>query len=312
MKKLSKYSGRLLTLLIVLTFCLLAVEVVKGPGSIGRHILIDSKIFWAVSLIWLFFVIEKPKVLNLIFKANLIILIPVCLVYFYYLVQESMHFPNFVLASYGVHLNAIMALLLFSLSLPATEKIKKVYPKLIVSKPKDIVILSICVLILYFFLANLTETLSNSFSRDSYIVLHTKSTYNEKMFYYWGDYYYLMSFVKNNTPPDAKIIIPPMMEPWLARTGDMYLDRAFLYPRELIQFDSLQIPAESLKSGNYVLVSWGHRDCSFPECHGWPRQAIKTKEVLYKDPGSDSVIEVKDNFLYQKDDYKYVYGLIKL
>jgi hypothetical protein len=135
------------------------------------------------------------------------------------------------------------------------------------------------------------------------------------MFYEWGKQYQFMVFVRNNTPEDANIIIPPEQDPWLMGSGNGTYVRAFLFPRKIIQ-EGLTIPSDDLNNfpeNSYILIDWGKEECKpDPECHGWPRQNIKSAKIIYKDPDSDGVAEVQENTIYKLKESQYVYGLIKL
>jgi hypothetical protein len=72
----------------------------------------------------------------------------------------------------------------------------------------------------------------------SFIRHNLHLTYDEKMGVKWGDYYDYMVFVRENTPSDATIAIPPQADQW-AQTGNAGLDNYFLYPRQLVTIDRL-------------------------------------------------------------------------
>lgn len=152
-------------------------------------------------------------------------------------------------------------------------------------------------------------------TKNSYILFHCRNTYDEKMAYQWPVFYNFMVFVKNNTPENATIIIPPMGNPWLMGSGNPHFVRAFLYPRDIIQ-ETAMIAENNLLTfphNTYILISWGKEACiPDPDCHGWPRQKIEAQKVIYKDPDSTGAIEVRENTVYDPGDKEYVYGIIKL
>lgn len=308
-------------LLIVLTFIFLVLDTFIYPGAVAKYLLIDSRFYFGLSLaLVLFFVPSKkerdPKKYNLydfIMSANVVLLIPLWTAYLIFVGIEAGHFTNYVLAAYHIHLDGLISIPLFSLSLFLTEKVKNSLPKVFLLKPKNLFYFVLVILTAYFSVRNLASSANTALNADLYVFLHPTSSYEEKMYYQWGDFYRYMVFVKNNTLENAKIVIPPEQEPWVARTGDIQLVRAFLYPRQLIQYNGISIPdLQSLGPGTYIMVSWGDRECAAADCHGWPKQTIVARKIIYKDKNSSDVIETKENFIYKKDDYKYVYGLIKL
>jgi len=313
MKKISNLLNMVIPVCILATYGLLIIDSLKGPGAAVKHFLIDGKLLWAMDLVLMALLTStKSKALNLLLKLNLFVLIPVCIIYLIFVGLEAAHYPNFVLSAYGIHLDALIYLPVFSASLFLVQKIINEFPKIFLRSFNDYVLLITIALTTYFALWNLGSVLNSAFINDSYILAHLNDSYDQKMYFQWGDFYRFMSFVKNNTPDDAKIIIPPEMDPWLARTGDIQLVRAFLYPREIIQFNTVVLDSKFLTRGTFIFVSWGDRDCGRSDCHGWPKQEIRAKKIIYKDPDSNGVIESKDNFFYKKDDGKYVYGLIKI
>lgn len=94
------------------------------------------------------------------------------------------------------------------------------------------------------------------------------------------DYY---EFVKNNTPEDARILIPPQGLPW-PRIGNSAYSRYFLYPRYLVSGKEKE-PGIDLKKENmqYVMVSWGEVNLfQYGYTHGWPKFGIPAKMIIWE------------------------------
>jgi hypothetical protein len=128
----------------------------------------------------------------------------------------------------------------------------------------------------------------------------------------WGDFYKYMVFVKNNTPEDASIVIPPQIAPWWTRSGNSLLVKPFLYPRKLIQYETADIPnIKSIPPGTYIMIAWGEWECDTKGCGAWPVQSIKASEVIFKD-SSFGVKEVIQNFTYDPKDTGNPFGLLKI
>jgi hypothetical protein len=167
--------------------------------------------------------------------------------------------------------------------------------------------------IVFFVVDNVPYITNMAFTRDSYILFHLRSTYDERMYYQWGIFYQDMVFVRNNTPTNATIVIPPEEAAWLMGTGEPAFVRAFLYPRTITP-EPINIPnLQAFGPNTYILIAWGNEECKpDPACHGWPRQDIKATKIMYKDPNSSNVIKVETNAIYKLGGSGYVYGLIEL
>lgn len=310
--KAQKLLWIFLPFLIVFTFLCLAVDTVLYPGAIANHFFIDSKFYFASSLVFLLFFSKKTKFLDWVLRINSILLLPLIIIYLTFIFIETSHFPNYVLSAFHFHLDGLVSLVLFCLSLFIIRKTKNEFPKV---KTKFIwsIYLIVILLITYFGVVSASTTFNTALVEDFYVFLHPKATYDDKMYFRWGDFYRFMVFIENNTSENATIILPPRQLPWYSRTGDLGIVRAFLFPRNLIDHPSFDVPNfESLPEGTYILISWGEADCNVPNCYGWPRQTIKASEIIFKDPNSSKAIEIRENSTYDPKDTRYVYGLIKI
>ncbi len=297
--------------LIVATYGVLFLEVIKYPGFFKNYFFVDAKIIFAASIFLLTFLNTKTKLMPLVFKINNILLVVLTALYLGLYLLEGANYTNYVLSKFGFHLDGLILPVLFGFFIFLVQKFKdevvnfgkksKVYPVFVL-------------LIVYFVVRNLSYSLEMGVSRTSYILFHLGNTYDEKMTYQWGVFYDFMSFIKNNTPLDSTIIIPPEEGAWLMGTGEPNFVRAFLYPRTIVP-ETLIISDEKIESYNdntYILISWGQEACRpDPDCHGWPKQKIKTFEIIYKKPDSSDVAEIKKDTIYDPDSKTYVYGLIK-
>ena len=289
----------------------LILDTFKYPGFVGKHFFIDAKVYFALTLVIVLFSASKSGILDLIIKINRILLILFSIVYLGLAAFEGAHYTNYILTIFRIHLDGMIILILFSFLLFLADRFKSLLPKKI--NQLGVIYPAMILLIVYFIVKNLSYISDQAVNRDFYVFFHPKASYDEKMFYQWGDFYRFMVFVKNNTTPTASIVISPMIDPWLQGSGNVHFVRAFLFPRRIIQYQNDVIPVESLEKGTFLLISWGSQDCKpDPVCHGWPRQTIKAAEIIYKNPNSDKVVEVKENSVYTLEDDRYVYGLIKL
>lgn len=301
-------TGIFLSLLIALAFFLLALDTVKYPGFVGAHFFIDAKIFSAVAVTFLLFVSVKSKLLNIVLKINTLFLILFSAVYIFFVFLEGSHYQNYVLSTYHFQLGGLIFLVLFSFVLFLVSKADKSIP---VSKGNAGYIVLVF-LAFYTLLTNLGMTLQKAFTEDFYVVTHMTNSYDQKMVTEWGDFYKYMVFVKENTPENATIIIPPQIAPWWTRSGNALIVRPFLYPRKLIQYEATEIPnVKSLPPATYIMFAWGEWECDVYGCGIWPVQSIHASEAIFKDPDF-GVKEVRQNFNYDPKDSGSPYGLLKI
>lgn len=114
-------------------------------------------------------------------------------------------------------------------------------------------------------------------------------------------------FIKQQTPTDSVILIPPQSSVWPMEGNAEYL-RWFLYPRQLKHLDiDKRIPNEI----NFVLIAQG--ECMYGEC-GWPKQAIPAhniERITLIDPKTREVTTLED-VDYIPDRHISHWGIIKL
>jgi hypothetical protein len=143
---------------------------------------------------------------------------------------------------------------------------------------------------------------------DVNILSHINASYDFKMRELWGGYYDYIKFVKENTPSNASIIVPPQMFPWPS-IGNVGLDRYFLFPRNLVN-GSLNGPID-ISSCNYVMLVWGEGG-SDKNTYGWPKVPIKAEKVIYFDPATHTIVEHLGNFDSKMVSASNAWGLIKI
>lgn len=303
----------ILPALIVLTYICLFIDTIKYPGAVGTHFFIDAKVYFALSVTVLLFLKTRTKVMEFVLKVNRILLILFTFIYIFFILLEGSHFTNYVLNVFHIHLDGLVLVVLFSLSVFLVDKFKNAIPRL--TKRNGLIYIGMVFFIVFYVIKNTSLVFDMAFNTDSYILFHLTDTYDEKMFYEWGKAYQFLVFVRNNTPSDATVIIPPEEDPWLMGSGNDTFVRAFIFPRKITQ-ETLIIPDGDIKSfapKTYILITWGKEQCNpNPECHGWPRQNIVATRIIYKDDVSERVAEVKEHTVYKLKDSQYVYGIIEI
>ena len=309
-KTINANRDKLLAVFILLTLFVLFLDTLKYPGFVGKHFLIDGRLCAALVLLFLLISATKSKYLKLVLKLNTLVLILVTAAYLGFSFIEAVHFPNYVLSTYHFSLDGLGFLFLFSFSLFLIHRIRV---KKAIVKSKNIGYLILVFFVAYVFMANTGASITAALKEDFYVFTHLGETYDQKMYFRWKGFYNYMLFVKNNTPEDASIVIPPQIAPWWTRSGNLKLVTSFLYPRKIIQYDTKLIPdPKSLPPDTYIMIAWGEWECDIQGCKGWPEQVIKTKEAIFKDPNSTGVKEIRQNFTYDPEDTSNPFGLLRM
>ena len=79
---------------------------------------------------------------------------------------------------------------------------------------------------------NLTYSLPLLIDDLTFVARNPSFSYDEKMRAQWGDFYDFMCFTRNNTPPEATIVLPTQNSVWPS-LSNRALVNYFLYPRKL-------------------------------------------------------------------------------
>lgn len=312
-QKLKQLLSSITSLVIVFTYICLLVETLKYPGFIGNHFFIDVKVYVTLAIVLILFTNIESKLLGLILKANRVFLVVISFIFLTLSLIEGAHYTNYVLATYRVHLDSMILLVLFSLFIFLAEKFKGELSNINIKGKMGVIYLVFVSLITFFIVKSANYVGNIAITQNSHILFHLRNSYDDKMTYQWKVFYQFMVFVKNNTPEDATIVIPPEQDPWLMGSGNENFVRAFLYPREIAK-ETLEIKDLGIYGENtYILITWGKEACNpDPSCHGWPKQKIKASRIVFKEPDSTNVVEVRENTTYDPTDVKYVYGVIEL
>jgi len=131
-------------------------------------------------------------------------------------------------------------------------------------------------------------------------------SYDDKMRLGVGkEFYDFTLFIKENTPEDAVILIPPQAYPW-PQTGNAGYLRYFVFPRKVISGNEFK-PGINLNENKvtYSLFLWAD---DYPIvgksfAPGWPKFNLKAEYKLYflpdgttkKVPGDFNQSEIKEN-----------------
>jgi len=149
--------------------------------------------------------------------------------------------------------------------------------------------------------------------RPFFITRNINLSYDKKMEMKIGKvpYDYAM-FIKNNTPANATILIPPQAYPWDKTSNVAYL-RYFLYPRNLINGGEKE-PNVDINSVDYVLIDYGETNISqYGYTNVWPKFDVKGEYIIYWDPISGKIWQgVAGNYRYDPKDLSEKWGIIKI
>jgi hypothetical protein len=161
------------------------------------------------------------------------------------------------------------------------------------------------------FINGAVKTVDAAVFTNIYVFFHLDASYDYKMTALdrWSNYYDYIKFVKDNTPKNASILVPPQQLPWYS-TGNVGLDRYFLYPRNL-ENGNLNESIDSSKY-DYVLIVWGEWNIDDKNVYGWPKVPVKANSIIYFDPATRGVSEKKENYNPIESTENGVWGIIKV
>jgi hypothetical protein len=291
--------------LVAAAYLSLLVDSYKYIGFLSKHTLVDPRYLLVLSLVSaIFLVTKRANALGLlVFKINAFLILPIATVgYLTMRLLEAFHFNNYVFSTYHVQPVGFFYIVVFSFALAATYKL--------IGSPnlnKTMLLLLIPV----FFIDNLTKVLDSAISSNLYVMAHINYSYADKMSASWGIYYDYTQFIKANTPEGSSILVPPQGYPWFL-TGNIGVDRYFLYPRKLVNGDERQ-PGTNLNNVDYILIDYGETNISQ---HGftniWPKFDVDGEYLIYWNPLDGSTERVDNGKYIYKAENKEQWGIIRV
>lgn len=202
----------------LLCFGLALIEIYKYPGIIAKFTHIDFTYFIYL-LALLSVLIKKPEKHKQAFEIGTTLAI------FFYLIvtlTESMTFNNFIFSRFHINIEGVPGFVSIFFVILSSYYLRK-------NKFMERFAL---IILGYWTILNLFSTLNYARSKITFQIHHPNATYDEKMSRDWGQFYDCMLVVRDNTPDDATIFIPPQSGVW-QEEGNEYLVRYFLYPAGL-------------------------------------------------------------------------------
>lgn len=308
-KKIIDYNLTLFPFLWLFTLFLSLVEVFTYSG----FFFFGLGLFLALTIIggWLvkFTNLKEDKItyqLILVLNRPAFLLFSFLLIFFSLL--ETTHFPNYVYSLYHIHPRNLFwpwFLSSFLIFLEFLPDLKQMSSKTIVKKALLLGLVS-WVLATNFF------AISSGVVKNLYFMAkHPLASYDDKMRKTIGSQFYDFTlFIRQNTPEDARILIPPQGYPWFQAGHSAYL-RYFIYPRDTIHGKEYEAGID-LKEIDYVLLAWGGSSrTQYGFTHGWPKFDILAKRIIYKKDGLKKEIVFK-NYDYQDPRNQEAWGIIEV
>lgn len=259
-------------------------------------------------------------------KFNWILLCVFGLLLSLFIILGIVNYPNYVFSVFHIHTKAfinVFVIILFthlvlsrfnSIDKPS-RFIKHSYLKLTGKYSKIFPIALISIIFVLWILAKNLVGIEKILNKNLPFMLNNpQATYEEKMGEKIGnDFVNYTKFIKENTPENATILLPPFPAyPW-PQTGNIPYMRYFLYPRKLLNGNEYE-PAHNYSDENidYVLITWGETETTSGNyTHGWPKFNVNAKKYIYYLNGEETQ-EVMGNYNYQDYKDKKMWGLIEV
>ena len=113
------------------------------------------------------------------------------------------------------------------------------------------------------------------------ILRNPSASYDQRMMFKWGTDSWFLAFVRDNTPPDACLLTPPWVVPWVNQ-GNFLLSAYFLYPRKIYYGKGeVKKEVETNKVITHVLVAWGRGTPTDRGVFGWPKFPVIAREFVH-------------------------------
>lgn len=239
-----------------------------------------------------------------IFANNFILVIVYTFTIFYvFLISlEKLVYPNFVFSHFHLHPDMLI--------LPLTALVVIFFINQVESTITGFLNFLIFFLLLQYILVDLS-LLKNE--NPVFVIKNLRLDYDEKMRLSVGKLPYDYAiFIKNNTPKESVILIPPQGFPWPQTGNGAYL-RYFIYPRKLINGKEKEAGVD-LSKVDFVLLDYGESNASeYGYTNYWPKFDIPSEYIIYWNPGSGEVIrEDKTLYRYDLNEKDKLWGLIKV
>ena len=290
----------------IFTYLALLTESYKYTGFLSKHLLIDSQYFLILALISAVLLVGRKlnTICRLIIKTSMYLVFPISTVlYLAMKVLESQYFNNYVFSTYHLQPSNFFYIVVFSFAITVVNRlISMKYPK------SYFVVLVLPIL----FISNFVKAIDSAIGSDIFVLSHLNYSYADKLRNSWGMYYDYMEFIKENTPENSTILVPPKAYPWFL-TGNIEFNRYFLYPRNLINGNEKDSKV-NLDNIDFILIDFGETTISqYGFTNIWPKFDVDGDYIIYwnpKDQTTQKVVNTK--YVYTPMQTEDVWGIIRV
>ena len=308
---------KLAILLFILAYIALTADIIFYSGFIRNHFYINpNKLIFLSAVVGTFLLFDRLNYPNINFKLISRILIFILVIsiagFLIFGFLEESNYTNYIFSKFHINYVNLVPLISFNFYLATLFLVKGWYlpnPKNFNKKSSSFLIAGIIFLLSIYLMNNSSQIISEIGKKSMYMLANPTASYDEKMYERWGFFYDYMIFVKEKTPEDAVIHLPPMHNPWQL-TGNTGLVRYFLYPRTLVNLDEPYKLSD--KNYDYLLISKGFYPDAGDWGHGWPKIPIDAEKCWYIDSESEKVVEYAGDYDPKDSAIKGEWGLIKV
>jgi len=329
LKLLVDYNGKIFPYLVTLVEFTLFLEVITYRGFVREYLLVDSMVLFVFAILSGLIVVYragktkdlavKSNLINFVFIVNKLLFLPMIIFYYFLISLESRHYRNYVFSMYHINLENFLLLMIFNIYLLfvqiTVEKKRKrnfVFPKPSFGN------LAIFMLIFFFILFEIKDidsTLRMTVGPAREALLFSRFDRETRLRKKFGFLYDYAQFIKENTPDNSTILIPPQDYPW-PMTGNVLYFRYFLYPRQLLNGGVYELGENFSEEIDFVLLAKGELKIEGKYDYGWPKVEVNADKIIviqeFKADGAVVSEEKTGPYNPEKNDYLGKWGLIVL
>ncbi len=136
-------------------------------------------------------------------------------------------------------------------------------------------------LILWVATGQILETTKWTLPSWNLILRNPSACYDQRMMSKWGMDYRFHAFARDHTPPDACLLTPPWIRPWINQ-GNILLLTYFLYPRRIFYWKpQVEKRIETEEVITHVSVAWGKGKPTGGVTFGWPKFPVNARRFVH-------------------------------
>lgn len=315
--------------LVSTTYLFLFIESYTYQGFLSKIFLLNSLQIAYLTFFVCFIILFHPKQQKREMMGTTIetfhlnrLLLPISgLLYAIFTIEEMTHFPNYVFSQHHINPEHFKYLFVFNIILFCMDIISTNELKEFVLNRKNIVYFwkrtprleSILFLLIVFQIAWIVVPTTLGVTRVAFgsfqtILKNPFASYEERQ-QIISPHYAFFAFIRDHTPPDAVIAIPPQQPPWLTSGNEGYV-RYYLYPRKEVNSAKRDFVDPS---ADYAMMSHGEWATDDPKGYGWPQIKVEAEKIWYFDRRTDRGFESTDTvFDPANPAQKEQWGLIKI